>query len=138
MSRHLRLVVKEADAADVYRDIGRIPEVHRKDRRGHPVPEGSVCKLGAAGKSVYVAIRGMGDSQEPAIWIDAKIRDNLAVKAGQEYEFDLRRVWWPGQFRWAWSASDPAYRIAARMGFLSLVLGVIGLVLGLISFFHSG
>lgn len=34
-----------------------------------------------------------------------------------------------GQLCWAWNASDPAYRVAARLSLLSVVLGVGGLVL---------
>lgn len=75
----------------------------------------------------------MGESTEPAIWLDERMRNRLGLKDGQEVEFSFRPVWLVGQTCWAWNASDPAYRVAARLAVLSLALGVIGLILGILS-----
>ena len=40
---------------------------------------------------------------------------------------------WIAQTRWAWNASEPMSRIAARLAVLSIALGVIGFLLGVIS-----
>jgi len=134
----VRLSVKQAAEADVYRDIARIPEPHRKDRRGQTIAEGSVCKLSSSGKSVYVLLRGKGETEEAAIWMDERTRNKLGVSTGQEVDFDLSTVGWKGQFLWAWSASDPAYRITARLALISVILGCLGFILGVVSLFLSG
>jgi hypothetical protein len=38
-----------------------------------------------------------------------------------------------GAWRWAMQSSDIAYRIAAQLSLLSVVLGLLGLALGVIS-----
>lgn len=64
------------------------------------------------------------------IHIDERTRRALGLTAGKEAEFRFRQVSWPGQFLWAWRATDPAYRIAARLGLLSVLLGIVGFALG--------
>lgn len=128
-----KLKIIQAAKEDVYRDIIRIPEEHRLDINGKVVPEGSVCKICAADKSIYVIVRGCSDVTEPVVYIDERIRNSLSLQKGDEVEMSLCPAGFWGQFWWAWTASDPAYRIAARMGLLSVVLGFLGLVLGLLS-----
>lgn len=72
----------------------------------------------------------MGETQDRAIWIDERTRNRLDLKVGEEADFEFQRVGLLGQFLWAWNASDPAYRVAARMALLSVILGAIGFVLG--------
>jgi len=127
------LTVRPADTDDVYRDIARVPEVYRRDKRGETVPEGTVCRVTIGPKSAYALLRGMEQSSERAIRMDERLRNLLSVSVGDDVEADLKTVGLYGQFRWAWSASDPAYRVAARLGLLSVLLGLLGVVLGLIS-----
>ncbi len=133
MGTGTKLVVKEADRAEVYRDIARIPEVHRKDCKGRTIPEGSVCKLSTSHKSAYVLLRGKGNETEAAIWLDERTRNRLGVTAGEQQEFEFRPVRLWGQTCWAWDASDPSYRVSARLAVLSLLLGAVGLLLGVLS-----
>jgi hypothetical protein len=65
--------------------------------------------------------------------MDERLRNLLHVSDGDEVELQFKKAGFWGQFGWAWSASDPAYRVAARLALLSVVLGAIGLVLGLFS-----
>jgi hypothetical protein len=130
----MRLRVRQARAEDVYKDLVRIPEIHRTDSKGIKIPEGTVCKLTVtASKSKLVCMRGCGDEQAPLILMDEKTRDDLMVTDGKEYAFELDRASWIGHCRWACAASDPAYRIPAQLGLFSLALGAVGLVLGLLS-----
>ena len=72
-------------------------------------------------------------ADEPAIRLDDVTRGRLGVHTDMTYQFELREGGWIEQFRWAWNASDPAPRIAARLGILGLALGILGAVLGVIS-----
>ncbi len=117
----------------MYRDIVRVPEKHRIDVFGRVVPDGSVCSLLIREGTYYVLVRGLGDSAEEVICMDERLRNVLGLSVGERIDVQFRSTGWWGQFRWAWSASDPAYRVAARLSLLSVLLGALGLVLGLIS-----
>jgi hypothetical protein len=66
-----------------------------------------------------------------AVKMDECLRNMLGVDPGDQVE--LQKVGLVGEFWWAWNASDPAYRVAARMALLSVVLGMVGLLLGILS-----
>ena len=83
--------------------------------------------------TAYALARGSGHSREREIRMDERLRNILGVSVGDDVVGDLDRVGPYGQFRWAWCASDPAYRVAARLGLLSVLLGLLGLVLGSLS-----
>ncbi|MFH1702832.1 MAG: hypothetical protein ABIB41_05295 [Nitrospirota bacterium] len=129
----MKLKVMQAAREDVYRDIVRVPEQYRLDADGKVVPEGFVCKICTPNKSAYTILRGCGNSSELLIYMDERLRNCLSLKKGDEVEVRFETAGFWGQFRWAWNASDPAYRVAARMGLLSVALGLLGLVLGLLS-----
>ena len=129
----MKLTVQQAAKEDVYKDIVRVSEQYRADTHGVIVPEGSVCRIVAAGRAAYGILRGLGSSSERVITIDERLRNLLHLSDGCEVDFHFKKAGFWGQFRWAWSASDPAYRVAARLALLSVVLGAIGLVLGLFS-----
>jgi hypothetical protein len=132
MAQHAAtLTVHQLDKEDVYRDRIRIPTIHRGT-----IGEGVVCKLSVAGKSMLLEVRGMANddlAHERVIRLDDVTRGKLGVHTGMTYQFEIREGGWMQQFWWAWNASDPAPRIAARLGILGLVLGMLGAVLGLIS-----
>lgn len=131
--RAMKLKVQQAASEDVYRDIVRVSERYRADTHGVMVPEGSVCRISAPGGTAYGILRGLGNSSERVISMDERLRNLLDVSDGDEVELQFKKVGSWGQFRWAWNASDPAYRVAARLGLLSVILGALGLLLGLIS-----
>ena len=70
-------------------------------------------------------------ADQAVIRLDDRTREKLDVKTATIYQFGIREVWWLGQFLWAWNASDPTARVAARLGILGFALGVIGAVLGI-------
>lgn len=129
----MNLEVRSADREDVYRDIARIPESHRVDTRGRTIPEGSVCVLRVGSHRAYALVRGLGDSAKSEIRMDERLRNLLEVNVGNEIEVEVKTVGICGQIRWAWTASDPGYRVAARLSVLSVVLGLLGAVLGVIA-----
>jgi hypothetical protein len=137
MGTGIKLVVKKVPEADVYRDIARVPEAHRKDPRGRTIPERSVCKLSTSGTSTFVLLRGNGETEEAAIWLDERTRNPLRIIANQEAVFEFHPVGLWGQTCWAWNAPDPSYFVVARLAVRSVVLGVIGLALRVLSVFLS-
>lgn len=129
----MRFRVREADAKDVFRDIARINELFRRDAAGGRIPAGTVCEITVRANRCYLIVRGAPSAEEPTIYLDERLRDALCVKAGDYADVSLKAAGWWGQFRWAWGASDPAYRVAARMALLSVGLGFLGLILGILS-----
>jgi hypothetical protein len=73
------------------------------------------------------------ESAEFEVRMDERLRNLLRVSVGDKIDVAVSKVGLYGQFRWAWSASDPAYRVAARLALLSVVLGLLGAALGLVS-----
>lgn len=135
----MKLRVLKADEQDVYRDIVRIPEAYRKDSHGTTLAEGEVCKVTAQSKnqSAFAILRGKQDCQDEAVWMDERTRNRLGLTVGEQVPFDLKTVGLWGQWRWAWSSSDPAYRVTARLALLSVLLGLLGVVLGIVSVWLS-
>src|SRR5262245_17274694 len=129
-SHKVTLKVCKQYIGDVFHDRARIPESFRG-----PIREGRVCKICVGGKSALLEIRGTAKS-ENIIEIGELARSALGVEDGESHAFCIREVSWIGQFRWAWSASDSASRIAARLGVLGLFLGLIGIGLGIIALRH--
>jgi len=128
------LEVHQLREEEVHKDMVRIPEVHRRDIRGERVKESSICRITVDGsQSTLVSVRGLQGESRPWIRMDEKTRLDLGITEQKECDFQLEAVGWWGQFMWAWGASDPTPRIAARMGLLSLGLGALGFVTGITS-----
>jgi hypothetical protein len=130
----MKLTVHRAQQEDVYRDFARISKDYRRDTTGKLIPEGDVCKIVAGGRTALVIARGdLNGTDPPRICLDERTRETLGVKEGETHDFQLSRPGLLGRFRWYWNASDPAYRISARVALLSLGIGVVALLLGLIA-----
>ncbi|HLF84850.1 MAG TPA: hypothetical protein VI837_11800, partial [Blastocatellia bacterium] len=133
--------VQPTKLKNIWRDCVNIPEAHRKDARGERIKEGTICKIAADGGTTRVYVKGILGETKPIVKMDEKTRNDLGVVVGTEYEFELTKAGCWGQLLWAWDATDPVARIAARSGLilggLSVVLGVIGLVLGLLAYFAT-
>jgi hypothetical protein len=122
--------VRQARRSDIYRDIARVPELYRIDSAGKAIPEGRICKVTVGAKSVLLSLRGQQSHSDPAVHLDDVTRLKLNVELGTQVCLQFRQVWWLGQFLWAWRATDPGYRIAARVATLSVALSVFGLIAG--------
>lgn len=132
----MRLRVHKLPEKDVYRDLVRIPEVHRIDKRQRTIKEGRVCHLNVEAGSRFVVVRGVKGIDEhrcidPCIHLDDVTRDHLNIEFDKVYDFFLTpRPWW-GELLWAWSATEIASRISSRLAVLGAALGVLGLVAAL-------
>ncbi|MGH7148709.1 MAG: hypothetical protein ACREIJ_12535, partial [Nitrospiraceae bacterium] len=98
----MKLAVRKASEEDVYKDMARIPEEHRKDKNGQTIPEGRICKLKTDSRSILLSLRGKQGCTEAAIFIDEKNRNELGLEEESKVEFNIRQVRWIGQFLWAW------------------------------------
>ena len=128
------LEVRQQRTGDVYRDIVRIPERHRRDSQGRLVREGTIVKLVVSdGASRIVWLRGMEDTIEPWIRMDDQTRNDLGVVTKQEYDFRIERANVCRKLGWVLNSSDPALRIAGWLGATSVVLGVFGLIISIVS-----
>lgn len=131
------LRVLEIAHDDVYRDIVRVPEAFRKTARG-TIPEGCICRVTCGSRSAYLIVRGSAKRDETAVWMDERTRSRLHVVAGNKCRLELRKAGPWGGLCWALRASDMSYRIMAILGLVSVGLGLIGLVLGVLGFTGCG
>ena len=134
MKIQVDLEVHQVDAVDVYKDIARIHQT----KRGN-IPEGKICRFWVGKKSRLLAVRGLSDKilgerkqttvdDFKNILLDEVTRDRLKLTLNETYTFKIRSAGWLGQFWWAWRSSDPGYRIATRLGVISLLLGLIAAI----------
>jgi hypothetical protein len=126
------------DQEDVYKDILRIPEVHRSCSAGSPIVEGTLCKVYAGAFATRLFLRGCQGDQAPVARMDEGTRNRLGIEVGQEVDLRIVPLGWWGQLMWAWNASEPAYRIAAQLAVLSVLISIVGLVLGVLPFVRKG
>lgn len=117
------LIVRSAKREDVYRDIVRISEQSRGSLKN-----GRVHRFHTASGSGYFILRGLGSTNDGLIRMDEASRASMGLPFGQKYEFTIAEAGFWGELLWAYSATDPAYRIAAKLGVLSFVLAVIAFV----------
>jgi hypothetical protein len=124
------LKVSDVTLDDVFSDVVRVHISHRRFANA-----GAVIRISCNGKSAYAVARGPKGVGSTGIAMDMAIRDRLDVKPGQDrnFVFEKAGVW--GQLCWAWRATDAMPRIAARLGVLSVMLGLIGLGMGALSLF---
>ena len=123
------LQVHQQRKGDVYRDVVRIPERHRKNSLGRIVAEGTIVRLSVSGgASKVVWLRGMEDTAEAWIRMDDKTRNDLGVATMQEHDFRIEPVNACSyrKLLWALDSSDPALAIATRIAVTSVVLSAIG------------
>jgi len=127
------LEVHQLSGSEVYRDIIRVNEAHRFDKRKNKIKEGQVCLVCAKGRKCLAVLRGYQDSTAPQIRMDDYTRgeDKLDLKVDQCYEFEFKRVGFIGKWRWAWNASEMGYQVASRIALISFVMGLCGLLLGI-------
>jgi len=122
------LQVIAADLGDVFSDIARLDFDHRPfARAGHIV----VIKVGS--RRARVVARGIIGNQKHCISLDSATRERLGVKSGQKVKFEICKANFFDEAIWAWTATDAMPRIAARLSAISVALGLIGLLLGIIS-----
>jgi hypothetical protein len=129
---NIELVVRPAALSDVMDDFARFDNIHRTFD-GKLVRAGRLVVLSANGKSVRVVARGQAKDAKGEIRLSSETRTRLAIKSGQTVVFTIAAATLWDEFWWAWGASNPVNRIAARLGLISVGLGFLGAALGAIS-----
>lgn len=127
----LKLTVIEAALEDVFSDIARLHLDHRPGAEA-----GKIIMLTVGGKTAYAVARGLrSGTSKGQIALDSAMRERLDVKANQVYEFEIKPAGFWGSVCWAWHSTDAMPRVAARLGAISVGLGVLGVLLGLFSLY---
>jgi hypothetical protein len=131
-NRHgpVALVVSSAPLRDVMGDIVRLDLSHRPFARA-----GRVIGIRVGGVKVLAVVRGPANVGKSGISLDSAMRTKLGVELNKCASFTFERATLWDEVVWAWSATDATPRVAARLGAISVMLGGIGLLLGLISLF---
>jgi hypothetical protein len=124
----VELTVVEAGLGDVFSDIARFHLAHRPFARA-----GRIVVLKAGAKTARVVARGAAVNSKDTISLDSATRERLLVKAKQRVTFVIQKASFIDEVIWAWTATDAMSRIAARLSAVSVSLGLIGLILGIIS-----
>lgn len=68
--------------------------------------------------------------------LDYDLRRALGANLNEELELTMERLRWPGVLHWYVTVRNPHIRISAILAIVSVGLGVVGLVLGALSFFQ--
>ena len=127
----MKLKVIEATLDDVFGDIARLHLDHRPNAKA-----GKIILLKVGTKRVYAVARGLrSGTNKSNISLESALRERLDVKLGQEYDFTIEAAGFWGNVCWAWNSTDAMPRVAARLGAISVGLGVVGFMLGLYSLY---
>ena len=111
---------------DVFKDIARIPE---RDRGG--IAEGSVCAISVNGHTKHLIVRGLEETLPGGIMLDEITRKAMGnLQEGISYDFAIQDAGIWGHLKWACTVADRESRISAWIGIISLLLGLLGAVLG--------
>lgn len=75
----------------------------------------------------------LGHDDETAIYMAFDARQSLGVNKGQRLSFELEELGWFGKLIWYLKTPDPRIYIPAWLAAWSVVLGLLGFLLGVIS-----
>lgn len=122
----MKLNVTELRLSDVFLDMVRVHQSHRPG-----IPAGKICRVRHGSKSVLLVARGARANQRTSVSVDLKTRKALGIsKFGEEADVTFHRATLWDEMVWGWHTSEPATRIAFRLGAISLILGLVGIILG--------
>jgi hypothetical protein len=124
----MKLKVIELELEDVFGDMVRVHIDHRPGTRAGQV---IVVKVGKC--KIRAIARGSRANSRDVIAMDLETRRRLGLDAGAIAEFSFSKGSVCDEWIWAWHASDATPRVAARVSLLSLMLGLLGLILGVVS-----
>ena len=124
----ITLTVRQVEREDVFHDVVRVHLDHRPFAQA-----GTVVVVGHAGREVRLVARGAPKRDKTGVWLDLRSREKLGLKPNEQAPITFKQATICDEFKWAWSATDAMPRIAARLGLLSVGLGLLGVLLGALS-----
>ena len=131
----MKLRVEEADWDEIFADMVRIPADFRKLPNGNKIKNGSVVRIEHGDKHAFVIGRGLpGRDSHSVIYMDEFTRRKLGVRTGSQIEStNIRAATRREQLVWYRKASNPAVRVAAEVAVVSLGLGALSVLLGVVA-----
>ena len=130
----MKLKVEEADWDEIFTDMVRIPADFRRHPNGNKIENGRVVRIEHGDKHVFAIGRGLpGRDSDPVIYMDEFTRRKLGVRTGSQIEStNIRAATRREQVVWYRKASNPVVRVAAEVAVVSLGLGALSVVLGVV------
>ena len=126
-----KLMIEELANQDGWKDMARVPKLYRLDTKGKAIGHNKICKVIINDMTKLLAVRGCGSS-DAKILLDLTTREFFHIKSQQVCDVELHPAGWIGYCKWAWNAADPAYRVPAQLSLISLALGLLGFILGVV------
>ena len=127
------LKIVELSSADVFEDMVRVHQSHRPE-----VPAGRILWMKHGRRRRLLAARGSHHNTVGQAAIDLKTRRELRIpRYGEVVEITFEKANWAWSVVWACTASNPIARIAAWLGVVSVMLGLLGVALGVWSLYLS-
>jgi hypothetical protein len=124
----VQLTVQKIDHENIFMDRVRI---NRRYRGG--TKEAELCKISTDVKSKIFEVMGYPDDPAPNIYMDERTRGEFNLVPGAIADFEIIPVGWFGLLKWACNHANPAQRVAAQLGVLGFVLGLLSLGLAIIA-----
>jgi len=75
----------------------------------------------------------LGHDDENTIYMAFDTRQALGIDKGQRLSFELTELGWLGKLRWYLKTPDPRIYIPAWLAVWSVVLGLLGFLLGVVA-----
>ena len=131
----MQLKVEAASLEDAWKDIVRINKAYRKNQLGQHIARGTICRMRVGDRSKWVIVHGR-ETADAVAQMDLNVRLALGVDLHGSYDFTLEPMSWIRSLWFPWMASDPVYRLPAQLSVVSLIVGFILGVLGILVSLH--
>lgn len=123
----MKLAVKQLSLRDVFSDRVRVHHSHRPD-----IAAGDVCIVKVGGRKIRAVARGHSPTGE--LLVDLKTRRALDISDWQQkVDVEITSAKWWDYCLWGLQASEAVVRISCWLAVVSIVLGAVGLLLGVLS-----
>lgn len=128
----VHLFVQGADLDEVFADTVRIP----RDHRGN-INNGDVVLIYHHGRYVFAIARGYRQPSARVIAMDEFTQRKLGVNVGDQISTAAigKATWWQ-KVAWYLFAANPAVHVPAWLAVISIGVGGVGLILGVVSLFR--
>lgn len=120
------LTVAKAQIEDAARNIVRLNNLKDYGARRF-----DIFKISNGGNFIRAVV--LPHNKQGEIWLSMEARHELKVDVGQSVHFEIIRQNWFQRVWWYSLARDPAIHVPAHMAWISIGLGVAGLILGGVS-----